>query len=129
MRAHRLGSRRGRGVVQFIAFSLGFFLQAGPVVAQVGTGVIEGRVTDETDAVLPGVTVTISSPALQLPQMVDVTEPTDGFGSSTSRLASTACSTCLAGFQTVVREDVRLNAGFVARLDAIDEGRRASKNR
>src|SRR5262245_10886883 len=37
------------------------------------TGSIVGRVTDESGAVLPGVTVTTTSPALQVPQMVNVT--------------------------------------------------------
>ena len=37
-------------------------------------GSIVGRVTDESGAVLPGVTVTATSPALQLPQVTDVTD-------------------------------------------------------
>ena len=37
-------------------------------------GSIVGRVTDESGAVLPGVTVTATSPALQLPQVADVTD-------------------------------------------------------
>ena len=35
----------------------------------VGVGSILGRITDETGALLPGVTVTIKSPSLQLPQL------------------------------------------------------------
>ena len=35
---------------------------------------IEGRVTDESGAALPGVTVTIASPALQAPQLDAATD-------------------------------------------------------
>jgi hypothetical protein len=38
------------------------------------TGSIVGRVTDESGGVLPGVTVTATSPALQVPQVIDVTD-------------------------------------------------------
>ena len=38
------------------------------------TGSVVGRVTDESGGVLPGVTVTATSPALQVPQVVDVTD-------------------------------------------------------
>ena len=124
MRAHRLGFRRGRGGIQLIACSLGFLLQAGLAIAQVGTGVIEGRVTDETDALLPGVTVTISSPALQLRQMVDVTG-TDGqfqFVDVPDR-RSTACSTSSPGFaRSCARTSGSTPVSSPARRD--HEGRR-----
>jgi hypothetical protein len=38
----------------------------------VGSGAIEGRVTDQSGGALPGVTVTATSPALQLPQVVQI---------------------------------------------------------
>src|SRR3989442_16027478 len=38
------------------------------------SSVMEGRVTDDTSAVLPGVTVTISSPALQAPELVAISD-------------------------------------------------------
>ena len=117
MRAHRPGSRRCRGVSSSSPSHSGSFCKPALVVAQVGTGIIEGRVTDETDALLPGVTVTISSPALQLPQMVDVTETDGRFQFVDIPIGIYRVQYMLAGFGTVVREDVRLNAGFVARLD------------
>ena len=48
-----------------------------PVNAQIVLGSIAGTVTDETHAALPGVTITLTSPALQVPQMV-TTSSTDG---------------------------------------------------
>ncbi len=43
-----------------------------PILAQQEAGII-GQVTDDTGAVLPGVTVTATSPALQVPEVTDVT--------------------------------------------------------
>jgi len=49
-------------------------LGAASVSAQT-TADIRGKVTDETDAALPGVTVTATSAALLVPQLVSVTDP------------------------------------------------------
>ena len=43
-------------------------------IAQTGTATINGQVTDESGAVLPGVTVTATSPALQVPQVTTTTD-------------------------------------------------------
>ena len=43
------------------------------------TASIQGRVTDESGAVMPGVTVTVASPALQTPQLVAVTDQQGGY--------------------------------------------------
>jgi len=47
----------------FLAFDRAAF-------AQTGTATINGQVTDESGAVLAGVTVTATSPALQVPQVI-----------------------------------------------------------
>jgi hypothetical protein len=45
-----------------------------PVAAQsIATASIEGTVSDTSGGALPGVAVTLTSPALQVPQMNDVT--------------------------------------------------------
>ena len=44
---------------------------AGRAIAQGATASIIGQVTDESGAVLPGVTVTATSPALQVPQVIE----------------------------------------------------------
>ena len=48
-----------------IAFGVAFLLSPLPVDAQVLTGNIIGTVTDESKSVLPGVTATLTSSALQ----------------------------------------------------------------
>jgi len=48
-------------------------LSAGRLSAQEAAGVI-GQLTDESGAVLPGVTVSASSPSLQVPQVTAVTD-------------------------------------------------------
>src|SRR5207245_10258751 len=47
---------------------------AGPALAQVSMGEVFGKATDGTGAVLPGVTVTLSGPALIQPQMTVTVE-------------------------------------------------------
>ncbi len=54
--------------VRVIAFLAALILAiAGTVSAQSQTGEIFGKVTDESGAVLPGVTVTLTGPALLQP--------------------------------------------------------------
>src|SRR5258705_12863545 len=65
----------GRHAVVAIATSMIVFLAATSAFAQaVGTAAIRGRVVDQSGAGVPGVTVTISSPALQLRERSGVTE-------------------------------------------------------
>src|SRR3979411_1973881 len=44
------------------------------IAQSVSSGTIEGTVKDESNAVLPGVTVTVTSPQLQVGQLVQVTD-------------------------------------------------------
>src|SRR5262245_3363122 len=68
----RIRSHR-RPFVLIIATALALELLAGTAAAQGQEATIFGRVTDESGAVLPGVTVTVTSPALLVRQIVDVT--------------------------------------------------------
>jgi hypothetical protein len=61
----------GRYLVRF--FLGATFLCLAPLAAAAQEASIIGQVTDATGAVLPGVTVTATSPALQVKQVVDVT--------------------------------------------------------
>jgi len=79
---------------------------------------IEGRAVDETGSALPGVTVTATSPALQVGQVVQVTG-----GDGTFRFAELPSGTYrlvfeLAGFTSLVRDGLALTAGFTARVDS-----------
>ena len=108
--------------------AVGLLASASTAAAQGATATIIGRVTDDSGAVLPGVTVTATSPALQVPQLVAVTD-----GAGDYRLAQLPIGTYrvrydLPGFQMIVREDVRLTAGFVATInEKLGLARRASR--
>jgi hypothetical protein len=85
----------------------------------VGVGTIQGRLTDESGAMVPGVTVTISSPALQLPQISDVTGVDGQYRFVDIPIGIYRIRYELTGFQAVVREEVQLTSGFVARIDVV----------
>jgi hypothetical protein len=61
--------------------------------------------------------VTATSPSLQLPQLVVVTDERGEYRLTPLPLGLYTVEYSLAGFQTVRREGVRLTAGFTARLD------------
>ena len=90
---------------------------ASPVRAQVTLGGIDGIVTDESGAILPGVTVTITSPVLQVPQLVSVTDAEGRYRFADLRVGSYRVQSELSGFSTFVRENVQIDSGFVARVD------------
>src|SRR5262245_58316356 len=90
-----------------------------PAGAQSATNTsgIEGRVTDESGAVLPGVSVTISSPALQAPQLETLTDENGRYRFTALPRGVYAVSCALSGFQKLTRADVNIDAGFIATLD------------
>jgi hypothetical protein len=90
---------------------------AGSVSAgQQDAGII-GQVTDESGAVLPGVTVTATSPALQIPSVTGVTDERGEYRLTPLPIGTYTVEYTLSGFQAVRREGVRLTVGFTARLD------------
>src|SRR5712692_1142289 len=79
--------------------------------AQGQYGNIHGIVTDQSDAALPGVTVTLSSPAL----LVEQTKVSDAVGQyrfDQLPVGTYKLTLELMGFQTLVREGLQLPAGF-----------------
>ena len=83
----------------------------------VSSGTIQGTVKDESGGVLPGVTATLTSPALQVRELTQVTD-----ANGTYRFVDLPAGTYqlkfeLSGFSTLIREDLRLTVGFVARVD------------
>jgi len=99
-----------------ILAALAIFAMAAPGMAQMQTGDITGRVTDNTGAVLPGVTVTLSGANLIQAQTASSSE------AGTYQFPRLPIGTYklqfeLPGFKTVVREDIRLNIGFTAQVD------------
>ena len=78
-----------------------------PAGAQDFRGRINGTVTDDTGAVLPGVTVTVTSPALIQPQ-VQVTSAEGAFRFLALPPGVYALNFELTGFQSVNREGIRV---------------------
>ena len=99
-----------------IAALLALLLGVAPAVAQVQTGEITGRVTDDTGAILPGVTVTLSSPVLIQPQTA-VSSGTGTFRFPLIPIGTYSVKFELPGFKTVVREDITVTIGFTANVN------------
>jgi len=78
---------------------------------------IIGQVTDASGGVLPGVTVTATSPALQVPQVTGVTDERGEYRLTQLPIGTYAVDYVLPGFVTVRRQDLRLTAGFTAKVD------------
>ncbi len=78
---------------------------------------IEGRVTDDSGGVLPGVTVAIASPALQAGARETITDESGRYRFTTLPGGVYTVTFTLSGFRTVVRDGVNVGAGFVATID------------
>lgn len=89
-----------------------------PASAQVSatTGSINGKVSDATGSVLPGVTVTIASPNMQGTR-TDVTSVAGEYRFPAVAPGEYRITYELAGFGTVVREGVRVGLGFTATVN------------
>lgn len=107
-------ARRSAGAV------LAALLVASPVRAQfVSTSSIDGTVTDQSGATLPGVTVTLSSPSLQVPQLVETTNSEGRYRFTQLPGGVYRARFELSGFQSVLREDLQLGVGFAAKIDMV----------
>ncbi len=113
--------RRFQQLVSLVSLVvLGFVPFAGrAIAAQNPEGSIIGQVTDESKAVLPGVTVTATSPALQLQNVTSVTDERGEYRLTPLPIGTYTVEYSLSGFQTVRQESVRLTAGFTAKLDIV----------
>jgi hypothetical protein len=98
---------------------LGVMLLPAPAWAQSATaGGIAGEVTDPTGAVLPGVTVEATSPAL-IEKVRTVSTDTQGqYKIVDLRPGTYRVSFSLTGFTTAVREGIELTSGFTATVNA-----------
>ncbi len=100
------------------ALLLAVFALASPVRGQsVTSAVIQGRVTDQSSGVLPGVDVSLTGPALQVPALTTVTAADGSYFFRDLPAGVYQIEYKLSGFQTVRREAFRLTVGFVARVD------------
>jgi hypothetical protein len=85
--------------------------------AQSQTGEIFGKVTDGSGAVLPGVTVTVTGPALLQP-LTAVTSETGTFQFPRMEIGEYSVKFELAGFKTVINQGIRVTVGFSAAVNA-----------
>ena len=85
--------------------------------AQATQGSISGVITDTSNAVLPGVTVIATSPALQVPQLETVTNERGEYRLAPLPPGTYSLSFELPGFQSVKRDGVRIALGFTATID------------
>src|SRR5579859_8009645 len=88
-----------------------------PALAQVSQGEIFGKVTDSTGASLPGVTVTVSGPALIQPQTTTSVE-SGAYRFPRIPIGTYTVSFELPGFKRSVHEGVVITAGFNAEIDS-----------
>jgi hypothetical protein len=84
--------------------------------AQQQTGQIFGKVTDGSGAVLPGVTVTLSGPVLLQP-LTAVTSETGTYEFPRLSIGTYSVKFELAGFKTVVNQDIFVTVGFNAQVN------------
>jgi len=82
-----------------------------------GTGAINGKVTDASDAVMPGVTVTITSPQ-QMGARTAVTDSDGTYRFTAVTPGDYVVTFELAGFSNVRNEGIRVSLGFTATVNA-----------
>ena len=96
-----------------LSFSVPAFAQGGGASS---TGTIQGRVTDSQGAVLPGVTVTATSPSA-LGAQTAVTSETGNYRFPAVPPGQYELTYELAGFNTLKREGIAITLGFTANVN------------
>jgi hypothetical protein len=89
-----------------------------PAIASAQTSGIAGTVKDTSGAVLPGVTVEVSSPALIERTRSAVTDGAGQFNITSLRPGTYSITFTLPGFNTVRREGIELTSDFTATVSA-----------
>src|SRR6266487_2353086 len=92
-------------------------LAAAPAHAQVQTGSITGSVTDTSNAVLPGVNVTLTGDRLIGGSETQVTDTTGNYRFDRLPPGSYGVKFELQGFKGILREGILVNAAFVATVN------------
>jgi hypothetical protein len=92
---------------------------SGAFAQSVSSGVIEGAIKDESNLVLPGVTITISSPSLQVGSSTQVSDASGNYKFVDLPAGTYQLKAELPGFSTYLRDELRLTVGFNARVDVV----------
>jgi hypothetical protein len=106
---------RWRAAALVVLASVG--LCAVPAFAQITQGRLTGLVTDTQGAILPGVTVTVTSPAL-IGTQTTVTQPDGKFMFPALPSGTYKVQFELSGFQKLMRENVQVVLGQTISVDA-----------
>ena len=88
-----------------------------PAVALAQTSAIAGTVKDTSGAVLPGVTVEVSSPALIEKTRSSVTDGSGQYKVDALRPGIYSVTFTLPGFNTVKRDNIELTSDFTAAIN------------
>jgi hypothetical protein len=104
---------RMRGV---LAGVLAIVAAATTALAQIQTGSIFVKAVDEQGAVIPGVTITITSPVLPR-EIVGVTDTSGIYQIPGLSIGTYRVRTALQGFQSVIREDIPVRQGQTANVE------------
>lgn len=105
-----------RRIVMFALLAMALAMPAAAQVVTGTTGAINGAVTDNTKAVLPGVTVTIQSPAMMGTREA-VSDEQGRFQFAAVPPGDYKVTFALPGFSTMVRENIRISIGFTASVN------------
>src|SRR5437016_10934246 len=104
--------------VRPIVVAIAAFLAATAIAsAQQPTGEIFGKATDQSGAVLPGVTVTLSAPSLLQP-LTAVTSATGTYQFPRLDIGTYTVKFELAGFKSVINDGIMVTVGFSAQVNA-----------
>ena len=107
-----------RATVVFIIFMAALLVVSSGAAAQnISSSSIDGIVTDQSNSALPGVTVTITSPALQVPQLTTVTDGQGHYRFIDLPRGTYQLRFEIQGFDPLVRQGLDVNAGFAARVN------------
>src|SRR6266850_957728 len=114
--SHSLRRERMKRFLGLVALVIGVGLAA-PLAAQVQTGSILVRATDPQGAVMPGVTITISSPVLVAGTMTAVTDAGGVYRFPSLVPGTYLVKLELSGFQTINRENILVLVGQTTPVD------------
>src|SRR5919201_4533875 len=99
-----------------LALAIASVVAATPAIAQITQGRVTGVVTDAQGAVLPGVTVTATSPAL-IGQQTTVTQPDGRYMFPALPTGAYKLVFDLTGFRTMTRENIQVVLGQTISVD------------
>ena len=110
--------RRLQWRIPVLVVALLFGVAAGAIGQTVSTttGAINGKITDTSGAVMPGVTVSITSPSMQGTR-TDVTGADGVYRFSAIPPGDYTVKYELAGFETIIRTGLRVGLGFTATVN------------